>query len=560
MTTRAAQAARMLAAVSILATLSGASDSRAGQDAASTTTHYVSPVGSDRARCTLSAPCASFRRAYAVASPGDVVEVAAGTYGPQTIDADASKSGTERISFRPAEGATVTINGEFNAGNNKTGAGPKRFELEDFTITGAVRISWGTEDVVLRNIDAGVLNLTSTKRVQVYGGDFGPWVDGISHIKSCLEPGCFAAEDILIDGAVFHDYTIRDPAKHSECLMIWPGRRVTIRNSTFRNCTDFGVLVKPYKTGLAGPPQDITFENNFFDTPMVGDKATIECTPNCPRAGNAIAITDGDGETWSGVQIRYNSTSGGIRIDRSVSGVVVKGNVAQKEQSFSCFPSITFSFNVWSGARCSPSDRTAALSTVFMNASSPDFDFRLRADSPAIGAGDPIDHPARDKAGRLRPATFAPDAGAWQREPALVVEGQRIGTAAIGARRAALTEFYGRPRKVTSEKHPDGTRLPVDVYRVRGGPLRVTYKGERAVAIATTSPYYRTSRGLGPGVPVPRRADRVASCWPIGAPGRSARLFIRATAANKPVVAELVVVARRYTPICAKPKPKPKPR
>lgn len=165
-----------------------------------------------------------------------------------------------------------------------------------------------------------------------------------------------------------------------------------------------------------------------------------------------------------------------------------------------------------------------------------------------------MDHPPRDKGGRIRPATFAPDAGAWQREPSLVETGQRIGTAVIGARRAVVNEFYGQPWKASSEKHADGTRLPVDVHRVRGGLLRVTYRADRAVAIATTSDYYRTSGGLGPGVPVRRRANQIASCWPVGAPPRSARLFVRPTRGDRPLVAELTVVARRYTPVCAQPR------
>lgn len=542
----------MLAGASVVVALGGVLDSRAstGSERASAT-WYVAPDGSDRAMCTASAKCASFSRAYDVASPGDVVEIASGTYSAQTLSAGSAKSSSERVVLRPAQGATVTVTGDLSAGNNKTGTGPKHFEVQNIRVTGAVRISWGTEDVVLRNIDAGVLNLTSTRNVRVYGGDYGPWADGISHIKACLEPGCFPAEDILIDGALFHDYTIRDPAKHSECLMMWPGRRVTIRNSTFRNCTDFGVLVKPYNTRLVGAPADITLENNLLDTPMLGDTATVQCVPNCPRGGNAIAITDGSNETWAGVALRYNSTSGGIRVDKAVSDVVVKGNIAQKEQSFSCFPNVMFSYNVWSGVRCSASDRSAALSGVFVNASPPVVDFRLKVGSRAIGAGDPADHPAHDQAGRLRPLVFPPDSGAWQREPALIVKGRAIGTATIGARRAELIGFYGPPRKRAPEKFADGTRLPVDEYRVRGGRLRVTYQGEKVVAIATTSSYYRMSSGLSPGSSLQPKAKENGRCRPVGGRVGRARLYVRPTRSTRAVVAELIVVAARHTPACA---------
>jgi hypothetical protein len=54
--------------------------------AASPATRYVAPTGADGAACTASAPCKSFDRAYQVAQPGDVVEVADGTYGSQTVN------------------------------------------------------------------------------------------------------------------------------------------------------------------------------------------------------------------------------------------------------------------------------------------------------------------------------------------------------------------------------------------------------------------------------------------------------------------------------------------
>jgi hypothetical protein len=525
---------------------------RGGASTSASSVRHLAPEGKDSNPCTASAPCASFARAYRVAAPGDVIEVAAGSYPAQTLPADPSKESGAAVVFRPAEGATVAL-AAFTAGNNRSGVGPKHFELRDMRVAGLVVIRRGADDVTLRNVDAGTLGLTSTRGVRLYGGDYGPWVNGVSHINACGDPGCFPAEDILIDGALFHDFTITDPAKHSECLMIWPGRRVTIRNSTFRNCTDFDVLVKPYNTGLVGLPGDITLENNFFDDPMPGATATASCNPGCPRGGNAIAITDGSLEAWSGVQIRYNSLLGGIRVDTAVTGVTVTGNVARKDANSGCLRTVTFAHNVWSGARCAPSDRTAALSNVFVDPSSSGFDLRLRLGSRAVAAGDTADHPKLDIKGRLRPVGFAPDAGAWQREPALVVSGRAVGTATIGASRAQLVEFYGKPRKRTKTKQPDGTRLPVDEWRVRGGMLRITYRDEKAVAVATTSAYYRTARGLRADAPLRAHSNEDGRCRPVGGRVGRARIYVRPTRAKKPVVAELTVVAARFTPLCALP-------
>lgn len=54
----------------------------------------VSTSGSDSNNCTASAPCASFQRAYAVASNGAVVEVAGGSYGGQNFNAAPTTSPT----------------------------------------------------------------------------------------------------------------------------------------------------------------------------------------------------------------------------------------------------------------------------------------------------------------------------------------------------------------------------------------------------------------------------------------------------------------------------------
>ena len=63
---------------------------------------YVSPSGNDSNACTQAAPCASFTRAYNVASSGQVVQVGAGVYQWQTIPA-----GTKAVTFRGVPGNKV---------------------------------------------------------------------------------------------------------------------------------------------------------------------------------------------------------------------------------------------------------------------------------------------------------------------------------------------------------------------------------------------------------------------------------------------------------------------
>lgn len=538
---------RLVLAVAVLAVVAVAPGAAGKQGAGASkqqtnSVAYVSTSGEDRNPCTsAAAPCLTFDRAYRAVRPGGTVEIAAGSYPLQRLRADPSKAGsTARVVFRPAPGASVTI-AEFIAGDTRTGSGPQAFELRDLAVSRELELSRGTENVVLRNIDGGTFNLTATRNIEILGGDWGPGVDTLNHIKSCSDPGCFAAEDIVIDGALFHDYTISNPDKHLECLMLWPGRRVTIRNSVFRNCTDFDVFVKP--------GYELTFENNFFDVPMPGETATVQCSPDCPRAGPALAFSAG-----STTVIRHNSLLGAIRLDREFVGTnVVGGNIGP---SSGCQSNASYSYNVWSRTACGATDRVAPLADVFVDPAPTRFQLQLKPGSRAIGAGDPANAPLRDIEGRLRPLEFAPDAGAWQREPALVVPGRAIGTADIGASKATIHGFYGRPRKSSREQLPNGALLDVEQHRVRGGVLRVTYRGERIVAISTTSKYYRTLKGLSPGSSLRVRPDDDLRCRPVGAPARRAVLYVRPTRAKEPAVAELVVVRRGFLPSCAIPKPR----
>src|SRR5216683_5212578 len=57
-------------------------------------TYFVSPSGSDSNRCTQASPCATPDHAFNLASPGQTVQVAAGTYDYGSGAANFTKSGT----------------------------------------------------------------------------------------------------------------------------------------------------------------------------------------------------------------------------------------------------------------------------------------------------------------------------------------------------------------------------------------------------------------------------------------------------------------------------------
>ena len=99
----AARSATRVAALSIAA-VAALSIPAAAQAA----TFRVATNGSDSAACTTAAPCATFQRAYQVASAGDTVEIAGGTYKGQGFDTSAeARRPADR--FQPVSGQSVTV-------------------------------------------------------------------------------------------------------------------------------------------------------------------------------------------------------------------------------------------------------------------------------------------------------------------------------------------------------------------------------------------------------------------------------------------------------------------
>ena len=128
---------------------------------------FVSTTGSDLGNCSQSSPCRSLARAYRLARPGQVVEVAGGSYPGEAIEVDSSKSSSADVVFRPAAGASVRV-----------GAGVAGLEVRasHLTVVGLVLDYWSVSgsDVTMRAID-GQSFYVSGGDVLVDGGDYGPY-------------------------------------------------------------------------------------------------------------------------------------------------------------------------------------------------------------------------------------------------------------------------------------------------------------------------------------------------------------------------------------------------
>jgi len=127
---------------------------------ADASTLSVTTSGSDSAACSQAAPCKSFNAAYKKAAAGDVVEVAAGTYGGQSIAAR-SLTGAA-VTIRAAVGASVTLSGSLDI--NTSNIVVQGFRASDLNVDNGSTV---LSDVTTIGIDATSAYFQNTKNLVV---------------------------------------------------------------------------------------------------------------------------------------------------------------------------------------------------------------------------------------------------------------------------------------------------------------------------------------------------------------------------------------------------------
>jgi hypothetical protein len=430
--------------------------------AASAADLYVSPSGSDGASCAPSAPCASVNRAYRAAKPGQVVEVAAGSYGSQSITYDGSKAAGPNVVIQPAPGASVSF-GSLNIFTT-------HLTVQNID-TGYVDIEKGSggqpaTDITVRNGDGdGLFIGGGSARILIEGGSYG----NRTNEAPVKVQGSPAPTDITFDGVVFHDAVRTQEAVHMECIYAADVQRFTIRNSHFRNCAIMDLFI----TKLSGvDPQDVLIENNFFDK-------TGSHSGGLSKGYYALMVGPAIG-TARNIVVRNNSFLQGMSFQAgSMPGSRVVNNVGE---AGSCRSGLSYGRNVWNDTKCGGSDKVAP--SGFVNPGN--YDLHLVPGAAAIGYADASDVPAVDIDGGQRPAGGAPDAGADEygsvrstggppasggpTPPATTGSGAAPATRKRTATRTRL-RLGGRAR--TARKRVRHRRLAGRVTRARGGRVRV---------------------------------------------------------------------------------------
>lgn len=272
---------KRVAALAAVAALAGAVIGAVyvlGDDASrAATTYYLSPSGDDENACTAAAPCRSLQRGYEAASLGDIVELAAGRYGAQTIPASVSKGQPDidrpDITFRSSKGASakfsevrflaphirlerVEVNGMLTA--------RYRPEQPSFEASGDVHFDR------VRVVDGGRILFSAVKNFSVTNSLIANnWRDGIDIYGSASGAGDAGhfPENGLIEGNEIRDLRLVDD-DHIDGIQLTTGVNVVIRNNKIGpRIHHQGLLAKTDK----GPVTGITIEGNeFFDVVQPG--------------------------------------------------------------------------------------------------------------------------------------------------------------------------------------------------------------------------------------------------------------------------------------------------
>jgi hypothetical protein len=521
-------------------------------------TKYVSTGGSDAKTCTRVEPCASLARAYQVAKPGQTVELAGGTYPAQLIPYGLAKAGglghcdwssndslkdpisdySGCITFTAAPGAAVTL-------ASVTLEVPyvrlRGLTLHYLVLGGHPR-SNGTSCAEIKAHDEVADRVSITDGTFYIAADHSALINSIVDFgdtnnvddKSGLIRHC---ENTADDGgaithrsymAVTHN-TIKnliqvgdvggEPA-HLQAIHIDGGDHVLVSRNRFRNNAAHNIFAQAQ---LYDRSTDWRIENNFFDA-ICSRQVTTANGGTCTDQGGD-AITCG-GNNLTNAVFSFNTFARDYPrwtppYACTVSGTVLEiGNVGGAQDAYHCAvyqsAGATINYNLWdirtpSGATCGRHDTRGILGLADPRTT----DLHLTRTSAAIAlvpSTVPDGCPRTDIDGDPRPLRAHCDAGADQRDPALIVPGRAIGKVVLGSSERDIVAFYGRARHVTAERWSGvhtGRQLRTLRYDAHGRALSIGLDHGAVVAVSTTSPYYTTRAGLGSGAPAPATTLRL---------------------------------------------------
>lgn len=242
------------------------------------------------------APGGDLTAAYNAAQPGDVIELACGSYG----DWDTPGGGSKPVTVKAATRNCAKIPRLHARSSNIT------FDGLDIDAGGGVPECSGGDCAAFETW-GGYTNITFRNgRIGNVGGQKGAFLHGTESTSS---------QGVVIENTEIHDVRITSGGQHLECVMSHtPG--VTFRGNTFRNCGVFDISLG--RGDWWGQPEygNVTIENNLFGHSVDGGAGG-----NWHYYGLAWWLT-----TLNGARVVNNTFENAVSMDRASSGDGVWAN------------------------------------------------------------------------------------------------------------------------------------------------------------------------------------------------------------------------------------------
>lgn len=405
----------------------------------------VSGNNSTCVRGDLAKPCATFARAYALANPGDVVEVAGGVYGPQDLNYDASNAQAPGVTFQEASGATVKVTDgmpDSALEMGRSGPGSAQYVTLDGLDFEQVYIRYsGSPAIVPESITIRNAHLGTKQQAGLYSGSvrnfrlenvvFGPTCcnedasqiaqggvsdpppNGVTLVNVTYHNVRNSCEDI--PASVWPNCAAESKpyeGNHVDCLQSTGFRNVTIRSSRFINC----------QTGLQMGAEKARNWNMHIENSMFSGHHWVNFTCGGPCGGDYAWVSPDSAGAQTYVKLYYNTFAavddgGGLRAQEldPAAQLEAVGNIIAGYQSCS-IPSglgaaswdVRRSNMVGSGGLCGPGDFNG--NALFAQ---PEQDLHLRPGSPGKDAAEAAPCTlSADIDGESRPSGSACDVGA----------------------------------------------------------------------------------------------------------------------------------------------------
>lgn len=228
-----------------------------GTQLASAATWYVAPGGSGNGTSPAS-PLGNINAAFQLAGQGDVIELAAGTYGEQTINHKAAtNSWSQNVTIRPATGANVVLGGTVRVNAS-------RVTFTGMTATAHIFLQSDIGHARVENMQFNRTLFVRTNNVTVANNVFTGGV-GVDAIQVGALNATTRSSNIVIEHNIIRDYLndFSDPQDtvHEDGIQLFDTQNVIIRNNLISNVSNASIITSPGRgLGVA----NVHIENNFL--------------------------------------------------------------------------------------------------------------------------------------------------------------------------------------------------------------------------------------------------------------------------------------------------------